>query len=80
MKIKVKFAEIRACVDTPAPELPKYTKDLMNNANRYSQATRSRYVGQMTELIKEFPGQTLEDGLSGTKNDIPRQLRMQQTE
>ena len=74
MKIKVKFAELRACVDIPSPELPKYTKDLMNNANRYSQATWPKNVGQMTELIQEFPGQTLEEWIAWYQERYPHAI------
>ncbi|MBC2715439.1 MAG: MjaI family restriction endonuclease [Desulfobacteraceae bacterium] len=39
------------------PEVfPKYTTQLINLANQNSQATRPCYVGQMSELIQEFPG------------------------
>ena len=35
---------------------PKYTTQLINMANQNSQATRAHYVGQMSDLIQEFPG------------------------
>lgn len=36
------------------PQFPKYTTQIMNTANQNSQATRSRVVGQMSELIQEY--------------------------
>ena len=42
-------------------EFPKYTTQLMNIANQNSQATRPRHVGQLSDLIQEFPGQTFEE-------------------
>ena len=61
MKIKLKNAEIQEYVSAPASEFPKYTTQLMNVANQNSQATRPRHVGQLSELIQEFPGQTFEE-------------------
>ncbi len=78
MKIKLKNAEIQEYVNAPASAFPKYTTQLMNVANQNSQATRPRHVGQLSELIQEFPGQLLKNGLRGIKNNIPRQLMKQQ--
>jgi uncharacterized protein YukE len=61
MKIKLTFDELRKYLDIPTPEFPKYTRDLLNLSNRYSQGTRPRVVGQMSDLIQEFPGKTLEE-------------------
>ncbi|MEZ4524742.1 MAG: MjaI family restriction endonuclease [Desulfobacterales bacterium] len=38
------------------PDFPKYTTQLMNLANQNAQATRPKTVGQLSELIQEFPG------------------------
>ncbi|MFZ2631670.1 MAG: MjaI family restriction endonuclease [Desulfosalsimonadaceae bacterium] len=40
---------------------PKYTTQLINLANQNSQATRPRNVGQMSELIQTFPGESYEE-------------------
>jgi len=48
-------------VNAPTSDFPKYTTQLMNIANQNSQATRPRYVGQLSELIQEFPGRTFEE-------------------
>ena len=61
MQIKLKNTEIQEYVNAPAGEFPKYTTQLMNIANQNSQATRPRHVGQLSELIQEFPGQTFEE-------------------
>ncbi|MYC75537.1 MjaI family restriction endonuclease [Candidatus Poribacteria bacterium] len=61
MRIKLKNAEIQEYVNAPASEFPKYTTQLMNVANQNSQATRPRHVGQLSELIQEFPEQTFEE-------------------
>ncbi|MDO9263276.1 MAG: MjaI family restriction endonuclease [Desulfosalsimonadaceae bacterium] len=37
---------------------PKYTTQLINLANQNSQATRPKNIGQMSELIQAFPGES----------------------
>ncbi|EHP88845.1 MjaI family restriction endonuclease [Methanotorris formicicus] len=47
-----------------SPKFPKYSSQLINLANMYSHATRSKNVGQMSGLMKEFKengGRTFED-------------------
>lgn len=60
-KITINSSEIDIPMDAPTPDLPKYTSPLINNANRFSHATRPKNVGQMSNLIREFPGTTLEE-------------------
>ena len=57
---KLGFDEIMRDVVGKVETYPKYTTQLLNIANRNSQATRARYVGQMSDLIQEFPGDTYE--------------------
>ena len=52
MKVKISIEEIRRYLDIETPEFPKYAAPLINLANRFSQGTRPRVVGQMTELIR----------------------------
>ena len=58
MEIILKNAEIQEYVNAPACEFPKYTTQLMNLANQNSQGTRPKVVGQLSDLIQEFQGQT----------------------
>ncbi len=71
MKIKLKNAEIQEYVNAPASAFPKYTTQLMNIANQNSQATRPRYVGQLSELIQDFPGQTFEEWVRWYQEQYP---------
>ena len=71
MKIKLKNAEIQEYVNAPSSEFPKYTTQLMNVANQNSQATRPRHVGQLSELIQEFPGQTFEEWVTWYQEQYP---------
>ncbi len=58
---RVKTAEILEFEVGQVPEFPKYTTQIMNLANQNAQGTRPRVVGQMTDLIKEFPGRSFEE-------------------
>ncbi len=53
---KLKNNQICSLIVDNELKLPKYAAPLINRASYMSQATRSNTVGQMTELIKEFPG------------------------
>jgi uncharacterized protein YukE len=59
MKIRLSNEEIRKYLEIDSPEFPKYTTQLLNLANQNAQGTRPRIVGQMSELIQHFTGQTL---------------------
>lgn len=61
MKIKISNKEIQTLLDLPAPEFPKYTTQLINLASQNAQATRPKVVGQMSELIKQFPRKHWQD-------------------
>lgn len=71
MEIKLKNAEIQEYVSAPIREFPKYTTQLMNLANQNSQGTRPRVVGQMSDLIQEFPGQTFEEWVMWYQEQYP---------
>ena len=61
MKVKITIEEIRKYLDIETPEFPKYVAPLINLANNYAQGTRPKVVGQMSELIQEFQGETLRE-------------------
>ena len=61
MELKIKVDEIRKLMEIDTPEFPKYATQIINLANQNAQATRPKVVGQMSELIKEFTGRTLEE-------------------
>ena len=61
MKRKLTYKEMANAVRSEPVHFPKYVSPLINLANQYAQGTRPRVVGQMTELIQEFPGENLEE-------------------
>ncbi len=60
-RIKLSNEEIKNLLDIPSLHLPKYTGQILNLANQNAQGTRPKVVGQMSELIKEFSGKTLDE-------------------
>ena len=61
MEFKIKVSEIRRLMEIESPEFPKYATQIINLANQNAQATRPKVVGQMSELVNEFSGKTLEE-------------------
>ncbi|HKJ34701.1 MAG TPA: MjaI family restriction endonuclease [Balneolales bacterium] len=60
-KVKIKYEEIQDIVVGEVPDYPKYTTQILNLANQNSQGTRPKVVGQMSDLIQEFDGRTVEE-------------------
>jgi hypothetical protein len=61
MKVKLTNEQIRQALEIPSPVFPKYVKPIINMVNQNAQGTRPRVVGQLTDLIQEFSGKTLEE-------------------
>lgn len=60
----LKNDETKELIGAPGFTFPKYTTQLMNLANQNAQGTRPSVVGQMSELIQEFPGRSLDEWTS----------------
>jgi hypothetical protein len=58
MKFKIKNDELQVDMTGDKPEFPRYTTQIINLANQNAQGTRPNIVGQMSELIQEFPGKS----------------------
>lgn len=61
MKKKISNEEIAKLSNASVYSFPKYTTMLINQINQTAQGTRPKVVGQMSELIQEFDGQTIEE-------------------
>lgn len=61
MKIKIPNSEIQELLLGKSYTFPKYTTQLMNLANQNAQGTRSKVVGQMSDLIQEFEGNSMSE-------------------
>ncbi len=60
-KIKISNEEIKELLGAPQFDFPKYSTQIINLANRNARGTRPNVVGQMSELIQEFPGYTIQE-------------------
>lgn len=59
--IKIKNDELTEELAGKTEEFPKYTTQIINLANQNAQGTRPRIVGQLSDLIQEFPGKRYEE-------------------
>ena len=73
-KIKINNASIQEIVTEKATEFPKYSTQLMNLANQNAQGTRPRIVGQMSDLIHEYPGKTVAEWRDWYLSEKPEAL------
>ena len=74
MKFKIRNSEIQEIIKGEIIEFPKYSTQLMNLANQNSQGTRPKVVGQLSDLIQEFQGNTIEEWEKWYKEKMPNAL------
>lgn len=60
-KIKISNGDIEKLSNASKYPFPKYATQIINLLNSNAQGTRPAVVGQMSELIQEFQGKTLEE-------------------
>jgi len=60
-KVKISNGEIEKLSNANQYPFPKYATQILNLLNSNAQGTRPAVVGQMSELIQEFNGKTLEE-------------------
>ena len=68
MKYRLKNEQIEYYNETESPQFPTYTKDFINLANRYSQATRPKNVGQLSDIFPDFLVTSDEKDIDSWKN------------
>ena len=71
MKKKISVKAIEDAVGAPQCEFPKYTTQVINLVNGNAGGTRPKIVGQMSELIQEFPGQTIQEWITWYNDQQP---------
>lgn len=60
-KFKISNDEIAELSNAPQYQFPKYVTQVINLVNSNAGGTRPKVVGQMSELIKEFDGKTIDE-------------------
>lgn len=63
-KFKISNSEIEQLSNASKYPFPKYATQIINLLNSNAQGTRPAVVGQMSELIQEFDGKTLEEWIA----------------
>lgn len=63
-KSKISNGEIEQLSNASKYPFPKYATQIINLLNSNAQGTRPAVVGQMSELIQEFDGRTLEEWIA----------------
>ncbi len=58
-RVKIHNSEIKELLGTKPHEFPKYATQIINLANQNAQGTRPTVVGQMSDLIQEFTGNSI---------------------
>lgn len=70
-KIKLSTKEVEHLSNASSYQFPKYTSQIINWANQNAQGTRAKVVGQMSDLIQEFDGQTLAEWIEWYNERMP---------
>jgi len=63
-KLKLQNSEIEKLSNASQYDFPKYATQFINLINSNAQGTRPNVVGQMSELIQEFDGNTLDEWIT----------------
>lgn len=74
MKLKINNEQLFEIVAGGVAEFPKYTTQIVNLANQNAQGTRPKVVGQMSDLIQEFPGKTISEWEAWYKEKHPNAI------
>jgi len=72
--IRIKTNKITEDIIGKKIKFPKYTTQLMNLANRNSQATRPKHIGQLSELIQQFDGKGYDDWVTWYTDRHPQNI------
>jgi hypothetical protein len=60
MKIKIKMNDLEKMATNKTEQFPKYVAPIINDANKFSQGTRPKVVGKLSEMIQQCPYKTYE--------------------
>lgn len=71
MKKNISNGEVEALSNAPSYTFPKYTTQIINLVNGNAQGTRPDVVGQMSDLIQEFRGKSIDEWIDWYTNKNP---------
>ena len=73
-RIKMKNSEVEQLSNASQFDFPKYTTQIINLVNSNAQGTRPEVVGQMSELIQEFDGNSLQEWIQWYSTKYPNAI------
>lgn len=73
-KFKILNDEVAELSKAPQYQFPKYVTQVINLINSNAGGTRPKVVGQMSELIKEFDGRTIEEWIEWYTKKYPNAI------
>ena len=71
MKKKIANSVVEELSKAESYKFPKYTTQIINLVNSNAQGTRPAVVGQMSELIQQFPGKSLAEWIEWYSSKQP---------
>lgn len=74
-KIKLKNSEVAQLSNASQYDFPKYTTQIINLINSNAQGTRPNVVGQMSELIQEFEGHSMQEWIDWYNAQKPNAIK-----
>ena len=73
-KFKISNDEVAELSNAPHYEFPKYVTQLINLVNSNAGGTRPKVVGQMSELVKEFDGKSINEWIAWYTERYPNAI------
>ena len=73
-KFKISNDEVANLSNAPHSEFPKYVSQFINLANSNAGGTRPKVVGQMSELVKEFDGKSIDEWIAWYTERYPNAI------
>lgn len=73
-KFKISNDEVANLSNAPHYEFPKYVTQFINLANSNAGGTRPKVVGQMSELVKEFDGKSIDEWIAWYTERYPNAI------
>lgn len=73
-KFKISNDEVAELSNAPQYEFPKYVTQVINLVNSNAGGTRPKVVGQMSDLVKEFDGRSIDDWIEWYTKRYPNAI------
>lgn len=73
-KFKISNDEVANLSNAPHYEFPKYVTQFINLANSNAGGTRPKVVGQMSELVKDFDGKSIDEWIAWYTERYPNAI------